>query len=702
MKNKHKLKVGHKLALIVLLAALAAFPPLGLYLKSAGETIAAAESEHRGLDSLRLGGELLRLFQQHRAQSALALSGKTASSAQPAKAAEVSTALAALETELVRHAEYAGMKDAWQGVRRDWEALQAAVAGRSIGAAESFVRHTKLIRAQIHVMYETADHFGLILDPDRVGYNLVYLEAVEIPGLTEALGRLRGKGSLLLALGSVSVDDRAVFTGMLERADDKSLELEDSLERVFESDEAVRSRLEATMKTAHAAAIQAVALSRKQIIDAPRLTYQPADYLKQMTEAIDLQYAMGRVTHEELRATLARRIVDLQRGRALALGGVALLALVAGMLAWFIGRSIVARLKEAVSGADAIAGGELDREITPRGRDEIADLTAAIAKTQLKLREVIGTIRESSEAVSIASQQIASGNSDLSARTEQQASSLEETASSMEQLTATVKQNAENAKQANQLAASASEVALRGGNVVGEVVQTMTGISAASSKIADIIGVIDGIAFQTNILALNAAVEAARAGEQGRGFAVVASEVRSLAQRSADAAKEIKALIGDSVDRVSSGSKLVAQAGKTMEDVVNAVKRVTDLMAEITAASLEQSSGIEQVNQAIVQMDQATQQNAALVEEAAAAAESMQDQAKNLVSAVAVFKFAGAGSLAQAVIHRAAKAAPEMPSKGAGGAPASRLKAPAQPGLAEKPARKVLAKAGADDHWTEF
>jgi methyl-accepting chemotaxis protein len=256
-----------------------------------------------------------------------------------------------------------------------------------------------------------------------------------------------------------------------------------------------------------------------------------------------------------------------------------------------------------------------------------------------QLRGVIGHIRETSETVGTASQQIASGNLDLSQRTEEQASSLEETASSMEELTQTVKQNTENAKQANQLAIGASEIALRGGVAVGEVVGTMTSINEASKKIVDIISVIDGIAFQTNILALNAAVEAARAGEQGRGFAVVASEVRSLAQRSAAAAKEIKTLIGDTVDKVESGTKLVAHAGSTIDEVVQSVRRVTDIMAEITAASMEQSAGVEQVNQAIVQMDQVTQQNAALVEEAAAAAASMEEQVRTLNSALAMFKF---------------------------------------------------------------
>ncbi|WP_456236947.1 methyl-accepting chemotaxis protein [Collimonas silvisoli] len=286
----------------------------------------------------------------------------------------------------------------------------------------------------------------------------------------------------------------------------------------------------------------------------------------------------------------------------------------------------------------ASGDGDLTRRLDATGKDELAQIAGAFNLFVDKIAAVLGEIRRSSESVKVASHQIAAGNLDLSSRTEQQASSLEETAASMEEITGTVKQSADNARQANQLAVSASSVAVKGGTVVSQVVETMDSINASSKKIVDIIGVIDGIAFQTNILALNAAVEAARAGEQGRGFAVVASEVRNLAQRSATAAKEIKGLIGDSVDKVAVGSKLVAEAGVTMEQIVDSVQRVTDIMSEITAASQEQSSGIEQINQAIGQMDQVTQQNAALVEEAAAAAASLQDHAGNLSQVVSMFK----------------------------------------------------------------
>jgi len=317
----------------------------------------------------------------------------------------------------------------------------------------------------------------------------------------------------------------------------------------------------------------------------------------------------------------------------LVLAGLATGALVAQRL------SRLAQLDEVMR--DIASGdGDLTRRVSTAGDDELATIGNSFNTFVEKLSGVLREIRESSESVRTASQEIALGNQDLSARTEQTASSLEETSSSTEQLTDTVKLNAERAAQANQLVSAASSVAQRGGAVVSRVVSTMQDISASSSRIADIIGVIDGIAFQTNILALNAAVEAARAGEQGRGFAVVAGEVRSLAGRSADAAKEIKSLIGSSVERVEAGARLVAEAGKTMDELVGAVERVKDIMGEITTATAEQSDGIAQVNLAIAQLDQVTQQNAALVEQSTAAAESLREQAQSLASAVDTFKVA--------------------------------------------------------------
>ena len=356
-----------------------------------------------------------------------------------------------------------------------------------------------------------------------------------------------------------------------------------------------------------------------------------ATYMK----ALDELYAQQTASLLEAKQTAAAAFVA---GRnllfAVAIGAI----LLAVGLGFLITRSITKPIAQAVKVAETVAEGDLTAQITVTSRDEIGQLLSALKRMNANLAKTVNEVRSGVNTMATASNEIAVGNMDLSSRTEQQASSLEKTASSMEELTSTVKQNADNARQANQLAATASGVAIKGGDMVRQVVTTMEGITESSKKIADIITVIDGIAFQTNILALNAAVEAARAGEQGRGFAVVASEVRNLAQRSAAAAKEIKALINDSVEKVESGSVLVGEAGTTMDEIVSSVKRVTDIMSEITAASREQSEGIEQVNQAIGQMDQVTQQNAALVEESAAAAGSLQEQAGNLAKVVSVFK----------------------------------------------------------------
>jgi methyl-accepting chemotaxis protein I, serine sensor receptor len=339
-------------------------------------------------------------------------------------------------------------------------------------------------------------------------------------------------------------------------------------------------------------------------------------------------------------------------------------ALGAALLAYLNLRRAIARpLADALAGFDAIAAGDLRQTIVARSRDEMGLMLDGLAKMQRSLTETVRTVRRGSESIASASQQIAAGNLDLSSRTEEQAASLQETASSMDQLTGTVRQNAENARQASALAANASQIANKGNEVVGQVVGTMSEINDSSAKIADIITIIEGIAFQTNILALNAAVEAARAGEQGRGFAVVAGEVRALAQRSSGAAKEIKALIDTSVERVQSGSALVGEAGRTMEEIITAVQRVTDIMGEIASASEEQSGGISEVARAVSQMDDVTQQNAALVEQASAAAQSLQEQAERLRTAVSVFQLADEGKTERGASRVGTTGAPALAAK---------------------------------------
>ena len=419
----------------------------------------------------------------------------------------------------------------------------------------------------------------------------------------------------------------------------------------------------------------------KELVDTKFIPSMNA-YVQSVTDVVDFQTKIIEEAH-------ARINVVNESGRLLLIIlGIAAFG-VGAAVAWRLSRSITGPLSHAVAVARTVASRDLSSRIEVKTRDETGQLLQALKEMNDNLLATVTQVRQGADAIATASSEIASGNLDLSARTEQQAGSLEETASSVEELTSTVRQSADNARQANDLAAAASAVAGKGGMVVSQVVDTMASIDASSKKIADIIGVIDGIAFQTNILALNAAVEAARAGEQGRGFAVVATEVRNLAHRSASAAKEIRLLIGDSVAKVDEGARLVDQAGTTMEEIVGSVKRVAGIMSEIMAAAQEQTAGIEQINQAISQMDQVTQQNAALVEEAAAASDAMQDQAARLSQAAGVFRLDAAQAGSTATLKA-------QDRTGRIGMPSRRQ--PASPPAAQKRIRA----ASAGDEWQTF
>jgi methyl-accepting chemotaxis protein len=431
-------------------------------------------------------------------------------------------------------------------------------------------------------------------------------------------------------------------------------------------------------------------------------------YQESIHQLVEMQHKSIDAAAASIQATSddSTRLISIMAGGAVLLGA---------LFCWRLAAGIVRPIRAAVGVAETVAAGDLSHQIDATGKDETGALLRALRHMNDSLTSIVTEVRSGTDTIATASAEISSGNMDLSSRTEQQASALEETAASMEELTTTVRNNADNARQANTLSIAASDVAVQGGAVVSQVIDTMGAINVASRKIVDIIAVIDGIAFQTNILALNAAVEAARAGEQGRGFAVVASEVRTLAQRSAAAAKEIKELIGASVEQVEAGTRLVDQAGATMEDVVTSIRHVTDIMGEITTASAEQSGGIEQVNQAIGQMDEATQRNAALVEESAAAASSMQDQAAKLAQVVSVFKLdarMAAGVKPTAAAARPSAALKKPVAKLA--KPAARVEPVAAATPAPAPAKPAPARAAtptpsvkrttvaATDEWEEF
>ncbi len=638
-----RLSLRKKLGLLGMLAASLVALPSALLVHDAGIDNAATQKELAGIAP---AGELLRvlqLTQQHRGLSAGALSGnETAAKARQAKQLEVDSAIKTFDQRLKARIDNPVIVKIWSALVSDWASLSQAIAAQGVKGPESFARHTALVGQQIELHDRVIDYFGLSLDPEASTYHLIIGGSTHLPRLTEALGQARALGSTILTKKEATLDQRIVLATLAGRAQSELRELTLSLEKSGEADPALALAMKEPLAVARQSVGQVSILVNEQILKPETYNHSANDYFASTTKAIDTVYALNHSVGRLLEKVLSERVHQAQVKTSGTAAAMVLLLALGALLAHRVTRAIVDAAALAKATAQRIAAGDLSQAIVADGEDEMAQMLRAMADMQDALTRVVGDVRQGAESVATASSQIAQGNMDLSQRTETQASSLQQTAASMEELGATVQQNAASARQANQLAQGASVVAAQGGEVVGQVVTTMRGINEASRKIADIIGVIDGIAFQTNILALNAAVEAARAGEQGRGFAVVASEVRSLAQRSAEAAKEIKSLIATSVERVEQGSSLVDRAGTTMTEVVDAIRRVTDIMGEISTATQEQSSGVGAVSQAVTQMDQATQQNAALVEQSAAAAESLRTQADQLVQAVAVFRLSAA------------------------------------------------------------
>ncbi len=633
------LRLSRKLALLLPIVALLVAVPAGLYINTTQQLIADSRHELDGLVPTREMLHLVQLTQQHRGLSATVLGGKDdAESKRSAKQAELAKATQAFGERLKADVSNARIQADWSQLALDWQALAQAVGSKAVSGPESSARHTALIARQLQLSDRLTDHYGLTLDTEPATYFLVIATWQQMPRMTEPLGQARALGSMLLAKKEATPAQRAALENLVARARQGLVDLSLTLDKSFEAQPAFKTALAAPLEKAKAQVDLAVKAARQSVLDTEELSAAPDAYFKTLTEGIDAVYAINAEASNLLESALNQRLSATLRMEWSLAAGLATMMALALWLGLVIARSITAPADLARAVAQRIAAGDLSGAVPVHATDEMGQMLSAMNAMQSSLITVVSTVRQNSESVATASAEIAQGNQDLSERTEHQASALEQTAASMEELASTVRQNADNARQANQLAQGASSVAIQGGEVVSQVVETMRGINESSRRINDIIGVIDGIAFQTNILALNAAVEAARAGEQGRGFAVVAAEVRSLAQRSAEAAKEIKGLINTSVERVEHGTALVDQAGATMTEVVTAIRRVTDIVGEISVASSEQSTGVAQVGEAVGQMDQVTQQNAALVEQSAAAAESLRQQAQQLSATVAVFK----------------------------------------------------------------
>jgi len=642
MKYISKLKIRSRFIVLGLVGLIMTAFPMSLYVNTATRDLSKVRLQISGIQPSKTLLKVIQLTQQHRGLSALVLSGNISSqTAQIEKQRDIDNAFSKLSELLATTANDPKLKSSWELNRKDWTTLKERMSSGQLTALDSFNAHTALIKQLLRSMDFMADAYELSLDPDFSSYELVQASLYSLPALTEEMGKSRGKGAGMLAKKTVEASDRASLNLFVSAADRRLEDMIYAFNKVEDVDAKLKDKLGAEIAQAENMAKDALELANLQILKSEDLAYSPTDYFNNFTRAIEQQFDVAGLAVDELDRTLKERQNHEQRTFTLISVTLIILISLGTAIVIVSSHSITKELggepSEVRQISDAIANSDLTNHIYIEKGMELS-VKGSMAKMQESLRVIISSVRTSTDEITTSSTEIAIGNMELSARTEAQASSLEETAASMEELTSTVQQNADNARQANQLAQTASEVAQKGGKVVSQVIETMSAINDSSKHIVDIISVIDGIAFQTNILALNAAVEAARAGEQGRGFAVVATEVRNLAQRSAAAAKEIKTLIGASVIKVEEGSKLVDGAGQTMQDVVVSIGRVTDMMAEINSASVEQSQGISQVNEAVIQMDNTTQQNAALVEEAAAAAGSMQDQALSLTKLVSVFK----------------------------------------------------------------
>ena len=642
------IRVWHKLLILGLIALVLCAVPTYLYVRSANKEIRAALTEINGLAPTAAVVHLIQPLQSHRGLAAAVLSGNQAlANERAATEKEITTAF--LNARAATPSYAAPVIELLDKVESEWKSLANTLKDQTFPIEESYNRHTQLIALTLKLLETSSDYFGLTLDPDATSSFLIVTAFDNLPRLTESMGRMRTIGTAILSIKQATSEERVTIGSMLERTREDLDHSRALIQKAISANGGDIEKLEAASVAAVNDTKKLIAVTDLEFMRIEVLRYSAADYLKLASGAIDTQFNLIDTARGEVERILHERVSSYRWTMSALLGLIgALLLLGAGAMFW-MARSITRPLNAAMRDANAIASGHLDTVIENTGMDEVGQLRSSMRHMQQNLAHIVLSIRENSDSVAGAAREIATSTQNMSARTESQASSLEQTAASMEELNTTFQQNDESSRNVSDLAAQAAAAAEQGGTVVGRVTNTMQEIDTSSKKIAEIIGVIDGIAFQTNILALNAAVEAARAGEQGRGFAVVAAEVRALAQRSGQASKEIRTLIGESVKKVQAGTREASESRKAMDGILAAVRKVAVTMTDMQSVREEQRRGVTQVSSAVEQMNQGTQQSAAMVEEIAATADLLSNQAQDLIQAVAAFKLAGESRFTSAV-----------------------------------------------------
>ena len=647
----HNLKISYKFGLIGLLMLLLSLPPTGLLLHQELRTMQSTSAEHAGVQPLGDLLTLLRLTQIHRGLSTHWLGGNAdLAASREARATEVDQAVEKLRGA---GALYPGgvLAERQQAVQQQWQALRQAVADKAIDGPTAFARHTALVATQLALLGDVADRSGLMLDPEGETYYLMAAVVEPLPRISELLGQTRALGALYLQRGAIGPSEKAGLQALLDQLTQASAQAGRFMRNAAALDPALAQRLAAARRDADQAVQAAALLVRSQVLDAAALSAPSDDYFRAMTGHIDLQFKLVQASFDLLKDALEQRVQSTRQRMIGVLVGVLITGLLVAALMLQIVRSTRRTLASAQAASEALARGELDHPMQVHSRDEIGHMAATLGRAMQALASMVREIQSTAESVGTASAQIAAANNDLSARTEQTAANLQQAASAMEQLHATVRNNAESARQASTLSGQSSEVAASGGALVGQVVATMADITQNAGKIADIIGVIDGIAFQTNILALNAAVEAARAGEMGRGFAVVATEVRGLAKRSADASKEIKDLIQTSQIQVENGTRKVQSITHVIDQVMKTADSLKGQVEQISTESTVQARHMTDMVGAVTELESRNDDNVDLVNGMRDSSKELHEMARLLTDNVAAFKISDFGADRALTLH---------------------------------------------------